>query len=211
MSQPQQKTRSPFLIFEEALSPLQCEAIIEDASFLFPDVDKNNRPIVTTKHTTLAHKLISEALEDRRDEIQAHYQSNIIDMEPSRVLWANSTVTPVPVCDNSSRYKGNWLRIHNRDVTAVVFLVDFNSDPQFDSDFEVYGGKLEFPTYNFGFNPQRGTMITYPSDPHFTHVISPVQVGHMYMTKTFLSFDTPLLFKPSQFPGTYIDWLESKF
>jgi hypothetical protein len=199
------------MIFEEALSPLQCELLVQDASFLFPDIDKSNRPVLTAKHTPLAHSVVTKFLDSKKQEIEAYYGCVIIDTEPTRVLWADSTVVPIPVCDNSSRFKGNWIRIHNRDVTAVVFLADFNDAPPFDSDFEVYGGKMEFPTYGFGFNPKRGTMIIYPCDPHFTHVFSPVDVGDMYATKTFISFETPLLFQPTDFPGTYLDWLKTKF
>jgi hypothetical protein len=205
------QTRSPFLIFEEALSPMQCEEIIQNANFLFPDVDKHNVPVVSVKHTELAHTLITQFLDSKAAEIEAHYQNEIVDYEPTRVLWSDSSVAPNPVCDNSSRIKGKWLRIHNRDITAVVFLSDYNETPPFDGDFEVYGGKMEFPTWGFGFNPQRGTMVVYPSDPHFTHVFSQVEVGDLYATKTFVSFKSGLLFQPSDFPGTYVDWLKTNF
>jgi len=201
-------SRSPFFIIDEAVSPMQCEQIADSAEFIQTDVDRSNRPIMTIKHTELAHTYVAQALAVHREAIEHHYQAVVTDLEPTRVQWANEWVAPVAVCDNSTRIKDKWLRVHNRDLTALLFLCDYNDKPPFDGEFEVYGGKLEFPSHGFGFNPVRGTMIIYPSDPHFTHVFSKVGMGELFVSKTFIQLNPPLLYSPKNFPGTWRQWLE---
>jgi hypothetical protein len=200
--------RSPFFIIHEACSPMQCEQIADSAEFIQLDVNKANQPTMTIKHTELSHMYVSKAISDNQDAIEEHYQAKIQHLEPTRVQWADETVMPSPVCDNSQRIKDKWLRVHNRDLTALLFLCDYNDKPPFDSEFEVYGGKLEFPSHGFGFNPVRGTMIIYPSDPHFTHVFSKIGMGELFVSKTFIQLDPPLLYSPKNFPGTWRQWLE---
>ena len=200
--------RSPFFIINEAISPLQCEQIVDSAEFIYLDVDKSNLPIMTAKHTELSHKLIQQALSAHQPAIEQHYQAKFAHLEPTRVLWADQTVSPTAISDNSVRIKDKWLRVHNRDITALVFLCDYNDNVPFDGEFEVYGGKMEFPSHNFGFNPVRGTMILYPSDPHFTHVFSRIGMGNLVVSKTFIQLDPPLIYSPSNFPGSWQQWLE---
>ena len=196
------------MIFEEALSPLQCESIADSAEFIQLDVNSLNQPMMTSKHTDLAHQLIESAIRDRQQLIEDHYKAKIQNIDLTRVQWQDSTVAPAAVCDNSVRVKDKWLRIHNRDLTALLFLSDYNERPPFDSDFEVYGGKIEFPSHQFGFNPIRGTMVLYPSDPHFAHVFSKISLGNLFITKTFIQLNPPLIYKPSDFPGSWQQWLE---
>lgn len=201
-------TRSPFFIIHEAISPMQCEQVADSAEFISLDVNKSGQPIMTIKHTELAHMHIAKAIADNQEAIEQHYQASITHLEPTRVQWADGTVRPAATCDNSTRIKDKWLRVHNRDLTALVFLSDYNDKPPFDGEFEVYGGKIEFPSHGFGFNPVRGTMIIYPSDPHFTHVFSKIGMGELFVSKTFIQLDPPLLYSPKNFPGTWRQWLE---
>lgn len=202
------EVHSPFFVIHEAVSPLQCEQIADSAEFLYLDVNKVNQPIMTVKHTELAHGIIAQAIQHHREEIEEHYKASITELEPTRVQWSNETVQPVATCDNSVRIKDKWLRVHNRDLTALVFLSDYNDKAPFDGEFEVYGGKIEFPSHNFGFNPVRGTMVIYPCDPHFTHVFSKISMGELFISKTFLRLDPPLIYSPKNFPGTWQQWLE---
>lgn len=202
------ETRSPFFIIHEAISPLQCEQIADSAEFLYLDVNKAGQPIMTIKHTELAHGIVSQALHHHKDEIEEHYKAAITDLEPTRVQWSDDTVSPTVICDNSVRIKDKWLRVHNRDLTALVFLSDYNDKVPFDTEFEVYGGKIEFPSHNFGFNPVRGTMVIYPCDPHFAHVFSKISMGELFISKTFIQLNPPLIYSPKNFPGTWQQWLE---
>ena len=70
----------------------------------------------------------------------------------------------------------------------------------------MYGGKLEFPQWGFGFNPQRGTMIVFPSGPHFINATTKVLVGELYQVKIQMTAQVPLLFNPAEYPGDYKQW-----
>lgn len=204
-------TKSPFMIYSDAVSPMQCENIVDSVEFIALDIDKFSKPIETTKMSDLGTAIIHQAIRDREQDIVKCFGSGIAEMDDTRIIWADSTVVPRPQCDNSVRVKDKWLRVHNRDLTAVVFMSDFNDRPPFDDDFEVYGGKLEFPSHGFGFNSVRGTMIIMPSDPHFTHVFSPVLEGDLFISKTFITLKTPFLYTPKLFPGTWKEWLNENF
>lgn len=206
------ETHSPFMIFPDAISPLQCEGIVDSVEFLIHDVDKTNRQIETHKTSDHGSDLIHEFLEEHREEIEEYYSRKIVSLDKTRMVWSSSEVeVQQPWCDNSVRIKDKWLRVHNRDLTAVLFCSDYNDKPPFDSDFEVYGGKMEFPSHGFGFNPVRGTIVIMPADPHFTHVFSKISVGDLYLGKTFIATDPPLLYSPKNFPGTWREWLNDAF
>ena len=208
---PTTDVKSPFLIYEDAISPLQCERIVDSVEFITLDVNKQGKPIESTKTSDLGSSLIHAAIQTHAEEIATRYGAPILDLDATRVIWSDSTVSPRPLCDNSVRVQNSWLRVHNRDLVAVVFMSDFNDKPPFDSDFEVYGGKMEFPSHGFGFNPVRGTMIILPCDPHFTHLLSPISIGDLYISKTYITLERPLIYSPKNFPGTWSQWLSDKF
>lgn len=203
--------KSPFIVLENSISPLRCEEIVTAADFLMPDIDKFNKPIETTKIISEGNVDFKAIVGKHKSQIEQVYGIPILDVEPTRVVFTDSTVVPRPQCDNSTRIKNKWLQVHNRDLTVLTFLCDYNDKPPFDGDFEVYGGKIEFPSFGFGFNPVRGTSIIFPSGPHFTHVFSPVQVGEMYVAKTFITLQSTLLYSPNNFPGTWKEWLHPNF
>lgn len=204
-------TKSPFLIVPNAISPLACEEIVDSVDFAALDVDRNDKPIETTKLSEFASEFVHNEIHKIQDVIRAKYGSKISFVDQTRVIWSNSDVVPRVQSDNSVKIKDKWLRVRNRDLTAVVFLCDFNDKPPFDSDFEVYGGKLEFPAFNFGFNSIRGTMVIMPSDPPFNHVYSPVYEGHLFISKTFITLEQPFIYTRTNFPGSWSEWLKEHF
>jgi len=90
-------------------------------------------------------------------------------------------------------------------------LKDFNSNVPLDPRHEVFGGKLEFPAYNFSLVPQRGTLVMFPAGPHFITVISPILLGSLQQIKLTVSIrakDNGIWFyQPANFPGKWQDWL----
>ncbi len=203
--------KSPFIIIPEALSPLQCEKLTDSAEFVQLDVNKRGLPTATTKVVQSATATLHNVIKQYDVDIIAKYGSGIRHMEQTRITWINNEVDPAATCDNSAFIRNKWLRVHNRDLTAILFMSDFNDSPPFDGDFEVYGGKMEFPTHGFGFNPIRGTMIIMPSDPHFAHVFSKVSVGDCFFAKTFIQLEQPLIYTPEEFPGKWSEWLHDAF
>ena len=87
-----------------------------------------------------------------------------------------------------------------------MFLSDYSENYPFDSDYEVYGGKLEFPQHDFGFNPERGTLIMYPSGPHFINAFSEVLAGDLFAARFHFGTHMPFLYNPEEFPGDYTNW-----
>jgi len=203
--------KSPFIILEDAVSPMQCEELLDNTDFVTMDVDKHGKPAMTIRMSDEASAIVHPILQHIGAQIEEKYGSPIHSLEQSRIQWMDDSVVPSPVCDNSFRSHDKWLRVHDRDLTATLFLVDFNDKPPFDGEFEVYGGKLEFPSHQFGFNPVRGTVVIHPSDPHFTHIFSPVRAGDLFVVKTFITLKTPLLYSPKNFPGSYQHWLAPHF
>jgi hypothetical protein len=89
---------------------------------------------------------------------------------------------------------------------VVLFLNDYSDDNKFDERFEVRGGKLEFPTHEFGFNPERGTAIVYPCCPNFINAVSPVEVGDSNVIRFHIIAKDEYKYDMANFPGDYTTW-----
>lgn len=203
------QSRSPFRVYQDFISPLFCEEIIDDLNFTVPDYDNSNRPILTTKKHEGAEKVVYEKFLQILPEITTYYGVEHKGTERPRFEWypQGCNQSP-PVCENSNRIgdKKQWARMRDRDFTFVLFLSDYNNKAPIDPDFEVYGGKLEFPQHQFGFNPERGTLICYPSGPHFANVTSAVQAGNLFQCRFHIACKTPYIYRPKEFPGDYRSW-----
>jgi len=115
-------------------------------------------------------------------------------------------VKPEAVCDNSKWINKKWTRTKDRDFSAVLFLSDYQDQLPFDSDYECYGGKLEFLQHKFGFNPERGTLIFYPSGPHFINAIADIVAGDLFLARFYEAATMPFIYQPENFPGNYLSW-----
>ena len=112
-------------------------------------------------------------------------------------------------CENSSFTKAKkWLRHRDRDLSFVLFLSSWQPTVPFDGDFECKGGKLEFPQHNFGFNPERGTLIVFPSSPHFINATAMVEAGELHQVRFHMAGMLPYMYDPSDFPGDYMSWFK---
>jgi len=199
-------TKSPFLIVEELLSPKLCEQIIDDLQYYVPDTDDEDTPIKMSRHHEPSESIIYEHIKPFIPQFEQHYNFKHRGTELMNFEFHAEGVEHEVVCDNSSYIKKKWARTKDRDFTAVVFLVDYQDQPPFDSDYEVYGGKLEFPQHNFGFTPSRGTMIVYPSGPHFLNAFSNIIAGDLFVAKTHFAAEVPYFHDPASYPGDYKTW-----
>ena len=120
--------------------------------------------------------------------------------------FLSAGVEPEAVCDNAKWVNKAWVKTKDRDFSAVLFMSDYQETLPFDNDYEVYGGKLEFLQHNFGFNPERGTLIVYPSSPHFINAFANILVGELYVARFFIAGQEPYLYQPAEFPGNYLSW-----
>jgi hypothetical protein len=201
--------KSPFLVKQDFLSPLLCEEIVYNLNFLYPDTDPDGRPTKTMKSHEPSEDIIFEKIQEAIPEIESHYEVAYRGTVPMTFEWyLEDCKGEPPHCENSNRSKGKWIRIYDKDLSAVIFMCDYHEKTPFDNDFEVYGGKLEFAQHDFGFNPQRGTMVVFPSGPHFINATSHILAGELFQVRLHFATMMPYVYDPVKFPGDYTIWFD---
>lgn len=200
--------KSPFYVMEEFISPLQCENIVDSCDFFVPDTDKHGTNIKTIKTNDKVDQIIYNKMRGIIPQLQTYYNFEYKGTERTQIEWYPVNSNQPPLSENSMFLRGKWVRIKPRDFTAILFLSDFNDLIPFDSEYDVYGGKLEFPQHNFGFNPIRGSLIVYPSDPHFINNTSTILVGNLFQARIHISAKDIWMYDSSKFPGNYTTWFK---
>ena len=199
--------KSPFFVIEEFISPKVAEYFVDSIGFITPNLDIKDNPIKTSINNDDLELKIFEKIKKIVPQLEEYYDFKYTATEQIEFSWfAEKYKNQDLVCENSSYLRKKWVRHKHRDFTGVLFLSDYNETVPFDSDYEVYGGKLEFPQYGFSFHPQRGQLVVYPSGPHFINAISPVLVGDCFIAKFHIRAEMPYLYDPSKFPGDFKSW-----
>jgi hypothetical protein len=204
--------KSPFIIVQNFLSPLQCEMFCDSVDTTLPDVDADNNPVMTKKTNPDVDKLIVDKLIDdeaAHDALMSHYDILYEGTERPTIEWfPQDCIGNKLHSENAHFTRGKWLRVHQRDLTGVIFLSDYNDKIPFDGEFEVYGGKLEFPQHDFSLNPQRGTLVIYPSGPHFINHTSKILAGEAFQIRFHIRAEPQFIYDSKNFPGDYRSWFE---
>lgn len=200
--------KSPFYVVEEFVSPYMCEDIIDACDFTVPDEDKEGDYVKTVKTCERAEAVIYDRLLHLLPELQAHYQFLYKGTERVDFEWFPEKSKGTFRSENSEYIRNKWLRTRARDFTGVLFLSDYQERIPFEQEYEVYGGKLEFVQHKFGFNPQRGTLIVFPSDPHFINITTQILAGDLYQARLQIAAQTPYIYRPDSFPGNYTTWFK---
>ena len=201
--------KSPFFIKQEFISPLLCEDLVDMLDLTVPDTDVEGHALKTIRMHERGELMVFDYLEKIVPEIEEYYRIDYRGTEPMVFEWyAEGCAGYEPHCENSNYVRKKWLRTRDRDLTGIIFLSDYQERIPFDDDFEAYGGKLEFAQHGFGFNPQRGTMILFPSDPHFINNTTQILAGDLYQIRFHIAAQSPFLYDPEAFPGDYRSWLE---
>lgn len=200
--------KSPFLIIQDFTSPLLCERIVDTVDFYSPEIDRNGKPTKSMRRNEEVESMLFNRFQTIIPQIEQHYNVRYRGTEPIYVEWFPEESEGSFVCESSSFLRKKWVKTKDRDFTAMLFLTDYQDTVPFDNDFEVYGGKLEFPQWGFGFNPQRGTLIVYPSGPHFINITTNILVGDLLQTRIHIATETPFLFDIKDFPGDYKNWFK---
>lgn len=173
------KKPSPFFIIEEFISPLQCENI-RNLNFV-----KNSKiPHVQTIKD--GQKLIINSLLDYKDEIEKRF-NGVINSD-IKSLFLQFPENPAIPCqsvqiDSWQLIRRKWTKIKNIDLIGLIPLKTYNSEVPIDVGFETYGSKIEFPNFNFGILPERGSLILFPSAPNFNYAISHNLLGGIEFIK----------------------------
>jgi len=210
--------RSPFHIVEDFISPATCERLIQELGIVEtprspeePAV-KNQRILRDVEYL----QLFKSAMQDQVGAIEDRYNAAVVGMEPPVFQqYFEDPKNPCERhgCENSEYLRKKWVKVKDVDLVGYIWLKDFNSGVPLDPRFEVYGGKLEFPAYNFSLVPQRGTLVLFPAGPHFITAISPVLVGSLEQVKVTVRMkdgEGPWLYQPTNFPGTYQEWFSQE-
>jgi hypothetical protein len=211
-----EKTHSPFHVVENFISPANCEKAIAEYGISVPSLSEDGRPLKNErliKDPGLSN-LIQEAILNAGQEIQDRYNGIIKGMEvPHFQQYFENPKQPAEPhgCENAVLKRKAWQKVKDIDLVGYIWLKDYGNGVPLDPRFEVYGGKLEFPMYNFSLVPQRGTMVLFPAGPHFITAVSPILVGSLEVIKFTIKLtkdDTFWLYQPENFSGTYQTWFE---
>lgn len=205
--------KSPFLVYENFISPLLCEQIVDNVDVIIPDTDVDGKPTKMIRHDEESELLIYDRLKPLYSKLESYYQGfKHRGTERMSFEWYPQGMKAAhPHCESSDYLRKKWLRTRDRDLTGVLFMSDYQEQIPFDNDFEVYGGKLEFPQHNFGFNPQRGTLIVFPSCPHFINGTTTIEAGDLFQVRFHLAATMPYLYQPNQFPGDFTTWFAGQY
>ena len=209
--------KSPFYVIEHFISPSWCDVISSEYGIKVPTADTDGQPL---KHERFLHTAEATQLQQRVQEhvgeIENRYGAVVANMEtPLFQQWFENPGKPCQThgCENAKFLRKKWVKTKDVDLVGYLWLKDFNSGVPLDPRYETYGGKLEFPAYNFSLVPQRGTLVLYPAGPHFISAISPVLVGSLEQIKITVKLvkqnGEMYLYQPSEFPGTYQSWFTS--
>lgn len=202
-------SKSPFFIVEEFVSPLQCEDIIIRLGNKFPQSDPNGNILSTPKVNRLTEMRLFPLIEELIPDLESYYDFEYGGTTKFIFNWYPQGYEDQSViCDNSISTPAGWKRTKEYDFTGLIFLNDYNDTPPFDPYFEVNGGKHEYVTHNFGFNPSRGTLIIHPSGPNFAYSIAPILQGDLNVMRFHIAAHGEYEYDMNKFPGSYKTWFK---
>ena len=191
-------TKTPFLINQQALTGKICEELVSASMENYGEMF--SEPV----HNNVVDYLVSSKI---TPNIERHFGVKIARTDVT-IESRGANAVPQHICDSCVFADGKWFRNKDIDFVTVIFLKDHLasvSEP-IDDSFEVYGGKFEFPTFDFGFLPERGTAVTYPAVPNFLNTVAKVKIGQLDMLRIFHRSDTMFVYEPSKYAGNAATW-----
>jgi hypothetical protein len=206
MSTPHKKDKSPFLVQSNFISPLACEQILEGIPKYSFETQNPETAANKISFEDVGAPYLHQPIADLIPQIESHYGTRLKSFSKSHVEWFTVGSTDKLKCDNSIYYEKKWVKNVRRDFSCILFLSDYNPKPPFDKSYEVYGGKFEFPQHGFSFQPIRGTLIVYPSGPHFINYTTEIKFGDLYQIRFFFEAQTDYMHSPADFPGDFTTW-----
>jgi hypothetical protein len=198
--------KSPFFVIEEFISPLLCETILDECDFNGCNRDKEGHPQKTIKFNEQAEQIIYKKILEHLPQWEDHYSFKYKGTDSIVFEWYPTGSNSAPRSENSEYLRDVWIRTRLMDFTGVVFLSDYQDNMPFNDEYEVYGGKLEFAQHQFGFKPNRGTLVLFPSGPHFLNNTSDIMIGDLFQVRFHISAQQVWKYIPQQFPGNYTLW-----
>lgn len=198
--------KSPFFVIQNFISPKQCEIIVDDLNIFEADLDQNGNAIKMMRTHEAGEAVIYEKLQEFVPLLEKYYDFQYRATEQVVFEYYTEGVKTEAKCDNAKWINKKWVKTRDRDFSAVLFFSDYQNKIPFDSEYEVYGGKYEFLQHKFGFTPERGTLVIYPSGPHFINAVAEIAYGDLFLAKFHIASLSPFLYQPSEFPGDFKSW-----
>lgn len=200
--------KSPFFIVQNFISPKVCEKVVDSLGIYTTDTDPEGNPIKMYRYKEDQELMLFDRLKPLIPTLMDYYQADYKATETIQFEYFAPGIEPEAHCENSNFVRKKWVRTKDRDFSAVLFFSDYNDNPPFDSEYECYGGKLEFPQHGFGFNPERGTLIVFPSSPHFVNATASLFAGELIQARIHFACKLPYMYDPTMFPGNYTNWFQ---
>ena len=205
--------KSPFLVFQDFLSPDICDSIASMVR-VEPLLDEDGRQIPHPKRFhEHAQDIIFDEYRDLIPKFEAHFTNfkyrGTENMEFQQFPVTGGKLAEEPHCENAVFKRKRWLKNRDRDLTGVLWLKDYRDKPPFDVQTEVLGGKLEFPVYQFGFQPQKGTLVVYPACERFISLTSPVLVGELQLVRFHIAAEGLWVYDHKLYPGDFKTWFSN--
>jgi hypothetical protein len=198
--------KSPFFVVDNFISPLECEDIIDRSFIDFPDSEAG-KPIKSITRNVLTENRILPYLDNIIPYTEKYYGYEHGGVKPFDIeYYPENCIQEGVRAENSFFHEGKWNRCNDNDFTAILFLKDSSRDINFDTDFEVYGTKLQFNNHMFGFEPTRGTLIFFPSAPNFVNTTISPKVGDLYQIRIQMVAMKPYIYDMNNFKGNYKNW-----
>jgi len=200
--------KSPFLVFQDLLDGAACDRIAAAVRVL-PNKNEDGEDLAMERHHTMIEDEIFSIYKPIIPKLQEHYTGFKYRGTEHLVFQqfpATGKVAEPPHCENAVFKRKKWLRVKDRDLTGLLWLKDYQDSPPFDISTQVLGGKLEFPVYNFGFQPQKGTLVIYPSNERFISLTSAVLVGELQCVRFHICGEGLWMYNPDDYPGDFRNW-----
>lgn len=199
----------PFLIIRNLLSPLYCEKIINDLNVLKtpPMIGQDGNPKKMLFMNRLNQIRLSNTFGPYVEELENHFDCEYFGTHSIQFEWyPKGSKAETPRSDGYAKNNKGWIRHKEIDMTGILWLNDYNDNEDFDPSFESYGGKLEFPTFDISFTPERGSMIIFPVAPNFIHTVAGVEAGSMSLARFTIRTAKPYEYKPENFDTNPNNW-----
>jgi hypothetical protein len=202
--------KSPFLVVQDFLSADDADSIAEESKIVLQKDEDGNE--VSSNHINKdAAAPIYELLKAYIPKIEEHFGLKVRGVEHFVFQQFPRSSKPAedPHCENSVFKRKKWIKVKDRDLTGIIWLKDYKDTQPFDLKTEVYGGKLEFKVFDFSFQPQKGTLVVYPSSPHFISATSQILVGELQAIRIHICAEGIWLYSPENFKGDYKSWFST--
>lgn len=204
---------SPFHIVENFVSPLRCNSFLKSLALREPNRNKADEPLKFERViiTDMAGDVYS-ALEELAPDLEKRYGAQLFG-EPRLTFQQFPENPKLPAVAHTAEgwiyHRKNWVKNKDIDLVGFIWLKTFQSSVPMDPAFETYGGKIEFPAFNFSLTPVQGTLVLFPATPHFVHAISHVMCGSMEQIKIHMTLRKDggqWQYNAGNFPGNFQQW-----